>query len=338
MISVGWVLQSNVLLTVITEFCAEYRTLIEGQSENLSSSELSGGARISFVFHEIFTGTIREVDPFDQLSDTDIRTILYNSSGSSPALFVSGQSFEVLVRQQIKRLEDPSFQCVALIHEELNRILGQLELKKVFKRFPVLKERFHIAVTNFFHTALVPTNKLVGDLLKSEGSYINTAHPDFLSGHRAMAIINERLTLGKVQAMEKQLQTAQKLQQAAQNPGQPGKQSPSPAAEVSPQLVSAVMETPQYLRNDTNSGFFGSFFSGKPKAKQSQPVLEAVSFPGSSFPNYVIRRYSPSFSFFLSFFSFLLFSSFRFFCAAPHLSEGNRKPVRTRENGNRGDQ
>ena len=273
-------LQSNVLLTVITEFCAEYRTLIEGQSENLSSSELSGGARISFVFHEIFTGTVREVDPFDQLSDTDIRTILYNSSGSSPALFVSGQSFEVLVRQQIKRLEDPSFQCVGMIHEELNRILGQLELKKVFKRFPVLKEKFHIAVTNFFHTALVPTNKLVGDLLKSEGSYINTAHPDFLSGHRAMAIINERLTLGKVQSMEKQLQTAQKLQQAAQaaqNPGQPGKQQPQlPPVDISPQLVSAAVEGSQHLQNESNSGFFSSFYSGKKKAHLAQPVLEAV--------------------------------------------------------------
>ena len=38
------------------------------------------GARISFVFHEIFANGIRELDPFDQVTDADIRTILYNAS------------------------------------------------------------------------------------------------------------------------------------------------------------------------------------------------------------------------------------------------------------------
>jgi hypothetical protein len=38
------------------------------------------GARISFVFHEIFANGIRDLDPFDHVSDADIRTILYNAS------------------------------------------------------------------------------------------------------------------------------------------------------------------------------------------------------------------------------------------------------------------
>lgn len=71
---------NNLLLTTITEFSSEYRTILDGYSENLSSQELAGGARISFVFHEIFANGIRDVDPFDQIQDADIRTILYNSS------------------------------------------------------------------------------------------------------------------------------------------------------------------------------------------------------------------------------------------------------------------
>ena len=38
------------------------------------------GARISFVFHEIFANGVRELDPFDQISDADIRTVLYNAA------------------------------------------------------------------------------------------------------------------------------------------------------------------------------------------------------------------------------------------------------------------
>jgi dynamin 1-like protein len=71
---------SNVVLSVITEFTSEFRTTIDGNTNDLSLNELSGGARISFVFHELFNNGIKNIDPFDQVKDGDIRTMLYNSS------------------------------------------------------------------------------------------------------------------------------------------------------------------------------------------------------------------------------------------------------------------
>lgn len=122
---------ANIILNIITEFCNEYRTVLEGNNQELSSIELSGGARISFVFHELYANGVKAVDPFDQVKDIDIRTILYNSSGSSPALFVGTTAFELIVKQQIKRLEDPSLKCVSLVYDELVRILTQLLQKHV---------------------------------------------------------------------------------------------------------------------------------------------------------------------------------------------------------------
>lgn len=72
----------NVVLSVITEFTTEFRTIIDGNTNDLSLNELSGGARISFVFHELFNNGVKGIDPFDQVKDGDIRTILYNSSVS----------------------------------------------------------------------------------------------------------------------------------------------------------------------------------------------------------------------------------------------------------------
>ena len=72
----------NVVLSVITEFTSEFRTVIDGNTNDLSLNELSGGARISFVFHELFNNGVKNIDPFDQVKDGDIRTILYNSSVS----------------------------------------------------------------------------------------------------------------------------------------------------------------------------------------------------------------------------------------------------------------
>ncbi len=76
----------NIILSVITEFTAEFRTTIDDNTNDISLNELSGGARIGFVFHELFNNDIKNIDPLDQVKDADIRTILismlYNSSVS----------------------------------------------------------------------------------------------------------------------------------------------------------------------------------------------------------------------------------------------------------------
>ncbi|PSR72641.1 hypothetical protein PHLCEN_2v11488 [Hermanssonia centrifuga] len=189
---------SGVVLSVITDFCSEFRTTIDGSTNDLSLNELSGGARISFVFHELYNQGIKTIDPFDQVKDGDIRVILYNSSGSTPSLFVDTTAFEVIVKQQIKRLEEPSVKCCQLVYDELIRILGQILAKiQAFRRFPALRERFNSVVVNFFKTSMNPTTKLVTDMVAMQACYVNTTHPDFLNGHKALAIVNERMNANK---------------------------------------------------------------------------------------------------------------------------------------------
>ncbi|KAE9387554.1 hypothetical protein BT96DRAFT_1079633 [Gymnopus androsaceus JB14] len=50
----------NVVLSVITEFTNEFRTVIDGNTNDLSLNEIPGGAHMSFVFHELF----KYVHPF----------------------------------------------------------------------------------------------------------------------------------------------------------------------------------------------------------------------------------------------------------------------------------
>ncbi|KAJ5146508.1 uncharacterized protein N7515_001072 [Penicillium bovifimosum] len=239
---------ANIILNIITEFSNEYRTVLEGNNQELSSIELSGGARISFVFHELYANGVKAVDPFDTVKDIDIRTILYNSSGSSPALFVGTTAFELIVKQQIRRLEEPSLKCISLVYDELVRILSQLLSKQLFRRYPMLKEKFHAVVIAFFKKCMEPTNKLVKDLINMESTYVNTGHPDFLNGHRAMSLVNER--------------------QAAAKPTQvdPKTGKPLPNRAQSPSLDTTGEAT-------NNSGFFGSFWASKNKKKMA--LMEA---------------------------------------------------------------
>ncbi|EEU44311.1 uncharacterized protein NECHADRAFT_105285 [Fusarium vanettenii 77-13-4] len=247
---------SNIVLNIITEFTNEWRTVLDGNNTELSSTELSGGARISFVFHELYSNGVKAIDPFDVVKDVDIRTILYNSSGSSPALFVGTTAFELIVKQQIKRLEDPSLKCVSLVYDELVRILSQLLAKQLYRRYPSLKEKMHGVVIAFFKKAMEPTNKLVRDLVSMESVYINTGHPDFLNGHRAMAMVNERY-----------------------NPAKPVQVDPKTGKPLAstPRAASPTVPEPD---SSGNSGFFGSFFAAKNKKKAAAmeappPTLKA---------------------------------------------------------------
>lgn len=281
---------SNIILQIITEFCNEYRTVLDGNNQELSSIELSGGARISFVFHELYSNGVKAVDPFDQVKDIDIRTILYNSSGSSPALFVGTTAFELIVKQQIKRLEDPSLKCVSLVYDELVRILAQLLNKSIYRRYPSLKEKFHAVVISFFKKIIDTTNKLVKDLVSMEACYINTGHPDFLNGHRVSEVFSPAYIRGEVDSPSKvflplstRLSTTPSMSRSnntsaqamaivndRHNAAKPTQVDPKTGRPLPPSAVPPRAASPSLdIQADSGSGFFGSFFAPKNKKKMA---------------------------------------------------------------------
>lgn len=71
-----------------------------------------------------------------------------------------------------------------MIYDELIRILNTLLVKPVFKRFPALRDKFNAVVIRFFQKCMGPTQKLCTDLINAETTYINTGHPEFITGHR----------------------------------------------------------------------------------------------------------------------------------------------------------
>lgn len=240
---------NSIVLSMITDFSKEYTGILDGEAKELSSQELSGGARISFVFHEIYKNGVRALDPFDQIKDSDIRTIMYNSSGAAPSLFVGTEAFEVLVKQQIHRFEEPSLRLISLVFDELVRILKQIISQPKYSRYPGLREAMSNYFVQFLKEAIIPTNEFVLDIIRSEQTYINTAHPDLLKGSQAMAMVEERLHPRQVAVDPKS-----------------GKPLPN--------------QPPTQQTTEDKSGFFGGFFSSKNKKKlvaleSPPPVLKA---------------------------------------------------------------
>ncbi|CAB3362921.1 Hypothetical predicted protein [Cloeon dipterum] len=184
--------KSQTLLQIITKFAAAYCSTIDGTSRNIETTELCGGARICYIFHETFGRTLDSIHPLTGLTKMDILTAIHNATGPRPALFVPEVSFELLVKRQIRRLEEPSLRCVELVHEEMQRIIQHCgnEVQQEMLRFPKLYEKIVDVVTHLLRRRLPATNTMIENIVAIESAYINTKHPDF---HQDAALVTSLL-------------------------------------------------------------------------------------------------------------------------------------------------
>lgn len=188
LLSLGEPLESKgpALLQSLTRFSTLYCQKIEGTSCDIETNQLSGGARICYIFHQTFAEALKIIEPLEGLSRSDILHAISNAMGPRPALFVPENAFEILVKKQIRLLLAPSLQCVELVYEELQRIIQYcLSSIRDYQRFPVLRDRVSQVVMQLLRGRLPITNKMVEDLIAIELAYINTNHPDFVGGTRA---------------------------------------------------------------------------------------------------------------------------------------------------------
>ncbi|XP_015062464.1 dynamin-related protein 3B-like [Solanum pennellii] len=187
------------LLNILSKYSEAFSSMIEGKNEEMSTSELSGGARIHYIFQNIFVKSLEEVDPCEDLSDDDIRTAIQNATGAKSALFVPEVPFEVLIRRQIARLMDPSFQCARFIYDELVKMSHRCMVNEL-QRFPILRKRMDEVIGNFLREGLGPSEVMIGHLIEMEMDYINTSHPNFIGGTKAHEMALQQVKSSRIAA------------------------------------------------------------------------------------------------------------------------------------------
>jgi len=88
--------EQQLVLNIIAKYAASYAEFLEGRFVKDTDSELKGGSRLNYIFYENYTAAISNIDPFDALTDDDIKTAIRNASSLRPNLFVPEVAFEVL--------------------------------------------------------------------------------------------------------------------------------------------------------------------------------------------------------------------------------------------------
>ncbi|KAI0364548.1 hypothetical protein BV20DRAFT_955990 [Pilatotrama ljubarskyi] len=178
--------QGGLILRLMTQFARDFVASIEGTSVDISTKELSGGARIYYIFNDVFGHALQSIDATHNLDNQDIRTAIRNSTGPRPSLFVPEIAFDLLVKPQIKLLEAPSLRCVELVYEELVKICHNCTSAEL-QRFPRLHAQLVEVVSELLRERLGPTTEYTQSLIDIQTAYINTNHPAFISGSAAAA-------------------------------------------------------------------------------------------------------------------------------------------------------
>mmetsp|Transcript_34279 Transcript_34279/g.58692 ORF Transcript_34279/g.58692 Transcript_34279/m.58692 type:complete len:745 (+) Transcript_34279:37-2271(+) len=260
--------KSGMLLNIINMFAKDYTNAIDGKLEELSVSELYGGARINYIFTEVFSKYVESVRTSDCINEKDIRTAIKNSTGPRSALFVPEGSFEFLVKSLVKRLEDPSQECVEQVFVELQRIVSTLTETKELQRFKNLRVRLADVVNNLLLDCKIPTRLMISNLINIELAYINTNHEDFIGGGGAVS------ELFKTMAADHEQQAPPTYSPTGGPvPGnQPGQ---SPQAGHPPQRPPTQpnqgQPNPGQSNPQGNNGFFGRYFAGGAPNQPNQP-------------------------------------------------------------------
>ena len=180
------------LLQMLTRFSTEFGDSLAGTLKDMPGKTLFGGAKLRHVFVDQFGRAVDELEPFAGLGPDQIQTVIRNASGTRTALFIPEAAFESLAKRQIALLEEPAMECLDHVYDELRMLLDQLE-DRCFASFRNLRDAVGEAVNALLAANREPARRMIHNLIQIELAHINTAHPDFIGGDRAIAVVVEKL-------------------------------------------------------------------------------------------------------------------------------------------------
>ena len=180
--------QAAMVLEKLHGYAASFTKAVAGKNEDLNTTALEGGARIHYVLQDIFVKGLQSLDPTRAMSEEDIRTAIQNSAGTKAVLLLPEEPFEMLVKQAIKKMSDPCQKCARLVHDELARIARQLISAQDMQRYPRLAQSVEDATRDFLAEGLTPAETMIASLVDCQLAHINTSHPEFVGGSKALRL------------------------------------------------------------------------------------------------------------------------------------------------------
>lgn len=148
----GVIDKEHTLIRIITKFARVFQTIMAGI---IRKSENARNTRLYRIIHEDFETSINKIQPLVDEKRAKA-CLLENSAGPRPHLFdvpAFDVPFELLVKEHIKRLMEPSLDLVHQVRDEIKRNVQHCdaEMKIEWKRFPKLKLKIFDRIGRSLH-------------------------------------------------------------------------------------------------------------------------------------------------------------------------------------------
>ncbi|XP_031560017.1 dynamin-1-like [Actinia tenebrosa] len=184
--------RTRAMMQMIQQFGQDFEKAIEGSGDTIDTVELSGGAKISRIFHERFPYELVKMEFDEKQLRREIMFAIKNIHGIRVGLFTPDMAFEAIVKRQIEKLRSPAIKCVDMVMTELSNVLKKCADK--LGKYPLLRDRVERIVLDHIRKGEVRSKTQIETFMELELAYINTNHPDFIGYAEAQvtSTVNER--------------------------------------------------------------------------------------------------------------------------------------------------
>ncbi|BFZ20783.1 hypothetical protein BsWGS_23821 [Bradybaena similaris] len=170
--------KTKAMMQMISQFSTDFERDIEGFGAHVSTEDISGGAKINRLFHERFPFELVKMECDERELRREIGITITNIHGIRTGLFTPDMAFENIVKKQIKRLKEPSLQCVDLVVTELSGVVRKCTEK--MNRYPRLREETERIVSTRVREQEQVTKDQIMQFIEIQLAYMNTNHEDFI--------------------------------------------------------------------------------------------------------------------------------------------------------------
>lgn len=171
--------KTKAMLQMIQGLQNDFERSIEGSgSTAVNTAELTGGARINRLFHERFPYEVAKMEFDEKELRRKIALAIQNTHGIRVGLFTPDLAFEVIVKDQIYLMREPSMKCVDMVVLELTNIMRRCAEK--MKRFPRLREETEKLISLHIREKEQKAKEQLMMMVDVELAYMNTNHEDFI--------------------------------------------------------------------------------------------------------------------------------------------------------------
>ncbi|XP_025112002.1 dynamin-1-like isoform X4 [Pomacea canaliculata] len=170
--------KTKAMMQMIQQFGVDFDRDIEGFGAQVSTEDLSGGAKINRIFHERFPFELVKMEFDERELRREIGITIKNIHGIRTGLFTPDMAFESIVVKQIKRLKEPSLHCVDLVVNELSQVVRKCGER--MSRYPRLREETERIVNSRIREQEQRTKDQILLFIDIQLAYMNTNHEDFI--------------------------------------------------------------------------------------------------------------------------------------------------------------